>query len=160
MDKSLDNFWKSKGSKDGLHAYCKPCLNSAKRVYDKKYSKTPRGIEIRRKAIRKYCRKMRQVPEYKAFKNVRNRLMRFLKKRKINKNNSAVASIGLRPDELRQYIESKFKPGMTWDNYGKWHVDHIIPISSAANETEAMKLNHYSNLQPLWASENLKKSNR
>ena len=49
---------------------------------------------------------------------------------------------------------------MTWDNYGEWHVDHIIPLSSAENEIELIELCHYRNLQPLWAKENLMKKDK
>jgi hypothetical protein len=49
---------------------------------------------------------------------------------------------------------------MSWDNMGKWHIDHIIPISSACGEVDLIKLNHYTNLQPLWEVDNLKKSNK
>jgi len=67
-------------------------------------------------------------------------------------------------DELRKHLESLFQEGMTWDNYGKWHIDHVIPISSfnitsdsCEDFKECWKL---SNLQPLWAIDNLKKSNK
>jgi len=61
---------------------------------------------------------------------------------------------------LTHHIERQFKKGMNWDNYGEWHIDHIIPISIAKTEDELIKLNHYTNIQPLWASENQHKSNK
>ena len=58
----------------------------------------------------------------------------------------------------KAHIEKQFTKGMSWSNQGKWHIDHIIPLASAKNEDELMKLCHYRNLQPLWAEDNLKKS--
>jgi hypothetical protein len=49
---------------------------------------------------------------------------------------------------------------MTWENQGQWHLDHIYPISLAKNEQEVIKLNHYTNFQPLWAKDNLTKHNK
>lgn len=68
--------------------------------------------------------------------------------------------LGCSKIELKEYIESQFKPGMDWNNYGKWHVDHIRPLSSfnLSVEEERIKAFHYSNLQPLWAVDNIKKS--
>ena len=56
-------------------------------------------------------------------------------------------------------MESQFTDGMTWDNWGKygWHVDHKVPLSSAKTPDELIKLCHYTNLQPLWAKDNLSK---
>jgi hypothetical protein len=64
--------------------------------------------------------------------------------------------------EAKLHIEKQFKPGMNWLNHSLhgWHIDHIIPMASATTEEEVIKLNHYTNLQPLWASENIKKSNK
>ena len=49
---------------------------------------------------------------------------------------------------------------MSWENHGKWHIDHIIPLSTANTEEDILNLCHYTNLQPLWAEDNIKKSNK
>ena len=63
---------------------------------------------------------------------------------------------------LKKHIESQFKDGMSWENHKHdgWHIDHIIPLSSAKNEENVYKLCHYTNLQPLWATENYKKGKK
>lgn len=63
---------------------------------------------------------------------------------------------------LRQHIESKFTEGMRWDKFGLYliEIDHIVPLSSATNESEMLKLAHYTNLQPLWYYDNRKKYNK
>jgi hypothetical protein len=60
------------------------------------------------------------------------------------------------------YLEQKFTDGMSWKNYGLygWHIDHIIPLSSAKNEIDLEKLCHHTNLQPLWAKDNLSKGDK
>lgn len=71
--------------------------------------------------------------------------------------------IGCSHQRLKAHLESQFKPGMTWKNYGKWHVDHIRPCASFNDLTEMSQQKdcfHYSNLQPLWASENMSKNAR
>jgi len=68
--------------------------------------------------------------------------------------------IGCSYGELKNHIESKFKDGMSWDNYGDvWHIDHIVPLSCATNIEGIELLSHYSNLQPMFALDNLRKSN-
>ena len=63
---------------------------------------------------------------------------------------------------LKEYLSKQFKPGMNWDNVGKWHVDHIIPVAKFdLKDPEQQKICfHYTNLQPLWATENLKKGKK
>jgi hypothetical protein len=70
-----------------------------------------------------------------------------------------VEYLGCSISELRGYIEEQFKVGMSWDNYGEWHIDHILPRVSFdhTKESEIFKCWHYSNLQPLWAYENFSK---
>lgn len=61
---------------------------------------------------------------------------------------------------FKEYIESMFVEGMTWYNHGEWHLDHKIPISWSETEEDLIKLNHYTNFQPLWSHDNLSKGNR
>lgn len=91
--------------------------------------------------------------------NVRTRVYNILKTKNITKQNKTFDIIGCSPEFLKEHIEKQFKNEMTWENYGfyGWHIDHIIPLSSAKNEEELYKLCHYTNLQPLWAKENLSK---
>ena len=63
---------------------------------------------------------------------------------------------GCSPEELKAYLKSLFTEGMSWENYGEWHVDHIRPVCSFSAE-EWEQVNHYTNLQPLWAEDNLAK---
>ena len=67
--------------------------------------------------------------------------------------------IGCEVDYLMYYIQSKFTKGMNWNNYGKWHIDHIKPCCSfdLSKASEQRKCFHYTNLQPLWAKDNLSK---
>jgi hypothetical protein len=80
------------------------------------------------------------------------------------KRGSAVRLLGCSIPELMAHLESLFKPGMTWDNRGKygWHIDHIVPLAvlDLTDPCELARGCHYTNLQPLWAAENLTKGMR
>lgn len=93
---------------------------------------------------------------------MRDRLNKYFKYSTLNKNNTTIKIIGCSPEFLKEHLENQFIDGMSWDNHGLygWHIDHIIPLSSAKTEDELYKLCHYTNLQPLWAKDNLKKSNK
>jgi len=99
-------------------------------------------------------------PIYRLSHNIRNRVRTFLITKNITKNNPTFNIIGCSPEFLKEHLERKFTEGMSWGNQGKWHIDHIIPLSSAKTEEEIYKLCHYTNLQPLWAEDNLKKSDK
>ncbi len=99
-------------------------------------------------------------PIFKLTFNVRKRLNKFLKVSNITKKNKTFELVGITPIELKEYLEKLFSVGMDWNNYGKWHIDHIIPLSSAKTEEEIYKLCHYTNLQPLWEKDNLRKGNK
>jgi hypothetical protein len=97
--------------------------------------------------------------EYKLKHLLRSRINKILK---FKRNKSSIEVLGCTIDDFIKYMGSKFLEGMSWDNYGYygWHIDHIIPLSSGKTEEEILKLCHYTNLQPLWAKQNLKKSNK
>jgi hypothetical protein len=91
---------------------------------------------------------------------MRSRLLSFLKTQNITKKNKTFEIIGCTPQELKEHIEKQFTEGMSWDNRNKWHIDHIIPLCSAKTEEEIYKLCHFTNLQPLWVEDNLKKGSK
>lgn len=92
--------------------------------------------------------------------NMRARVCGYLKARNINKSNNTFNIVGCSPTELKEHLEKQFVDGMSWGNRKEWHIDHIIPLSSAKTEEELLKLFHYTNLQPLWATDNIKKGNK
>jgi hypothetical protein len=93
---------------------------------------------------------------FKLKRNIRIRINKFLK----NKKDNSSDIVGCSYLCLKEHLQQNFKDNMSWDNYGEWHIDHIIPLSSAKTEEEIYVLCHYTNLQPLWAEDNLKKSNK
>lgn len=78
------------------------------------------------------------------------------------KPDSVIRSLGCTIKQLKTYLEAQFQPGMTWDNYGRhgWHIDHIMPLSSfdLTDPGQFREACHYTNLQPLWAKDNLQKA--
>ena len=92
---------------------------------------------------------------------IRNRIKKFLTLKNIDKKNKTFDIVGCSPEHLKEYLECKFTEGMYWEKMGQYiHIDHIIPLSSAKTEEEVYKLCHYTNLQPLWAKDNLRKHNK
>ena len=111
--------------------------------------------------------KLRKIKKEKYGNDLNFKLKHLLRARinkivKYNRNKSSIEILGCSIDDFKKHIENNFKDGMTWDNYGYygWHIDHITPISSAKSDDELMGLCHFTNPQPLWANENLKKSNK
>jgi hypothetical protein len=94
---------------------------------------------------------------FKLKHNLRVRVKQYIKLKNITTRNSTFDFVGCEPNFLENHIQEQFSHGMSWDNYGKWHIDHKIPLSMAKTEEELYKLCHYTNLQPMWASDNLMK---
>ena len=104
-------------------------------------------------------RRIKRDPIYRIKLGMRSRMKKLIKAGKAAPIHSH--SIGCNSNQLKAYLESKFLVGMTWDNKGfyGWHIDHIKPLSAfnLLDPIDKMQANHYTNLQPLWAKDNLKK---
>jgi hypothetical protein len=176
--KSIEEFGKDRSNKYGLDSTCKECRNN---LAKKRRSDFPDHIrKIRRDSRNKYAEKSRlnkkewalknkdhireykkdrynNDPKYKLAAVCRQLVKRMFKSTGIKKCYKTQEILGYTSIELKEHIEKQLKPGMTWDNYGDWHIDHIIPISSASDLDEGIKLSRLNNLQPLWARENILK---
>jgi hypothetical protein len=116
----------------------------------------------------KLCIYMKKYRKERYDKNIQFRISTILRSRlgKSIKDNfkigSAIKDLGCSIEQLKSYLESKFLLGMSWDNYGVhgWHIDHIKPLSAfdLSDKKQILEACHYSNLQPLWAKDNLSKS--
>jgi hypothetical protein len=134
-----------------------------RKEYMKEYRK--KNIDKIRETKRNY-EKTRKTndPIYKLINNFRTAIYQVLKERNIQKNGHYFDILNYTPEQLIEHLENKFTGDITWDNYGEWHVDHIIPISSfdikEIGDEEFNKCWSLENLQPLWGDENIRKSNK
>lgn len=104
--------------------------------------------------------RMQRQKEDRLAKNLRSRLNQAV--RGGFKAGSAVRDLGCSIDEFRAHIEAQFLPGMSWDNWGKWHIDHVLPLAwfDLTDRVQFLTAAHYTNMQPLWAVNNLSKGSR
>ena len=119
--------------------------------------------ESRRPAIRAYAAKRRAANHAVVLMDrARARVYSALLRQNVSKSQRTITLVGCTPSFLRAWIESKFLPGMTWENRDQWHIDHIIPLAKfdLSDLTQQVAAFHYTNLQPLWAADNLRKSDK
>jgi hypothetical protein len=136
-----------------------------KRYRDKNKEKIKKYQQNNKQKLRNY---MKEYRKEKYDKDIQFRISTILRSRlgKAIKDEfkigSAIKDLGCSITELKSYLESKFLTGMTWDNYGLdgWHIDHIKPLSAfnLSDKKQILEACHYTNLQPLWAKDNLSKS--
>ena len=177
--KPLAEFSKNKRSKDGHQNQCKGCVNrynkenrvaiaeqtkcyregnrvtlveKAKRYYEKN-----RGTLVE-KAMRYRKERRATDPLFRLTDNIRALIGNSFRNGGFNKKSKTAEIIGCSFDEFHQHIESQFTDGMSWDLMGDIHIDHRLPLSAANTEEEILVLNHHRNLQPMWATDNLAKS--
>jgi hypothetical protein len=187
--KPLDEFHKQPNGRFGVMTYCKKCVSQKRKIY---WQLNKEEINKRRKISRKkyYEKNFYSISEYNKKYRIKNRgkinehtkiyrqnnpryrlccsMSSFIYRSIKNKKNgmSWEKILGYSRKDLIKYLESKFKYGMSWNNYGRggWHIDHIIPKSlwkfNSYNDREFKQCYSLANLQPLWEWENYLKRNR
>lgn len=182
QEKELSEFCKDKRSKDNLNSRCRKCSHLCssqyRTIYKSRVAKRhekyrdehreeirERNREYRRthKEQRNNFRKQKRKNdiEYKILCNLRYRMWSVVKNNR--KCESTENLTGCSIEFLKQYLQFQFTTGMSWDNYGRiknircWEIDHKKPCASfdLSKESEQRECFHYTNLQPLWAKENL-----
>ncbi len=161
-------FHKDTRSSSGFNSVCKKC-----RLYKSKLAASDSEAKKRkadyRKQTRDHIREYKRLweqnrantnPEYRIRKSLRSRIRHAIKNG--NKSAKTMNLIGCSLEYFVAYLESKFQDGMTLDNYGEWHIDHIRPCASfdLTDPIQQKQCFHYTNLQPLWAKDNLSKGDR
>ena len=172
-------------SKKWLGRTCRPCLRKDKKEWHKnnpehvkKYKREyyHKNKEQELAACKRYYQKNKDIIIKRVYKHKKRRLQhdpifRITEnlRRRLNhalagtsKSQETMELLGCSPEELKQYLEQQFQDGMTFENYGEWQIDHIKPCSKfdLSQPKQQRECFHYSNLQPLWKRDNLRKSNK
>lgn len=170
IGKNHSEFSKDKDKKDGIKSSCKECQ---KKVYEEKkqsiskqrsenYQVNREKILARNKAYHQKTQyvKNRRIkdPCFRIAQNLRSRISKYLSN--TLSDVSAIRNLGCSIQELKTHLELQFKTDMSWENYGQWQIDHIVPLASVNSEEDLIALCHYSNLQPLWSWQNQSKGKK
>jgi hypothetical protein len=153
---------------DGRKSECKRCEAISSKIYRDSHAEEIRlskkkylvmnSVRINARANNKYHTDIK----YRIKCSLRSRIGKAIKNSQ--KVGSAVDDLGCSVDFLKIYLEERFQPGMSWDNWSKtgWHIDHVVPLDKfdLTDREQFLIACHYTNLQPLWSTENLHKSNK
>jgi hypothetical protein len=167
-DKQYRENNKDKAQAYNLSYYEKNSDKIKKRARDWAVSNPERAKHRRKKyreenkeSINQYFKERRENDSlFRLCQNMRGLISISLKKRSFSKKSNTEEILGCSFEEFFNHIESQFLEGMSWENRSEWHIDHIMPLASAKTEEEILRLNHYTNLRPLWATDNIKKGSK
>ncbi len=150
--KPLKDFFRNNDGKSGAHSRCKVCHTEQIKKWKHDNRERCRKTQNKRRNFR-----TANDPIFKLKKNLRKRVHATI--RKGYKSSHTMELIGCPVEDLKSYLQSKFQEGMSWENYGEWHIDHIRPCASfnLTDPAQQKECFHFSNLQPLWAEENMRK---
>jgi hypothetical protein len=134
-----------------------PEIKSLIRARSKAWRKNnPERMKVLNKASHE--KRLKEDPLYAATIKLRSAVHNAFYRIGKNKPTDTQTLLGCSWEEAKAHIESLFKEGMSWENHGEWHIDHIIPVAYFRQIQNLDSMNHISNLQPLWAEENIEKS--
>lgn len=163
--KEISCFHKQIGSNDGYRSMCKECRSDEFKTNYQNFSgfsithkqRTKEYALNNRKKINEYF-KVRYVnkPHEYAWRGMLSSVIRRMGGKK---NSSTYELLGYSSEQLKLHLENLFTEGMSWENWGKWHIDHKIPISKFNKNINPKIVNSLENLQPMWAVDNIRKSN-
>jgi hypothetical protein len=156
VEKTLDKYFVHK-CKGTIRPACRECASKKRKEYYKDNKE-----RINKQTSSYKVARCKVDPAFKLERNLRCRLYHALINQKADKLHRTKKLTGCEFDFLKEYLEAKFTEGMTWDNHGTWHIDHIRPCCSFDLTTEEGQKTcfHYTNLQPLWAHDNLSKGGK
>lgn len=173
LTKPLNDFYLSKTKNRPNQTHRCQCKDCTKTSYKTRYASSPetfrqRSKEWKQKNLDKvktskklyYHLSIKTDPIKKLKHTLRKRFRSFIKQRAFHKDNSCISYLGCTLDDLKTHLERQFQEGMSWENHGQWHIDHIVPLNSAQTEQDIYRLCHFQNLQPLWAKDNLIKGSK
>jgi len=163
IEKDINLFHKQIGVKDGYRSTCKECRSI---IWKENYSKVcvihnertkKYRVENKEKYNNYFRSRYKKIPHQYAWRSMLSSMLRRFNTRK---QKTTIEILGYSAEDLKNHMESLFLDGMNWDNWGLWEIDHIRPISSYDKDTDPKIVNELSNLQPLWAKDNLKKRDK
>jgi hypothetical protein len=159
LDKSKEyhkQYWLE--NKEKLKIYKRDYYLENKKEINSKSYKYNLNNKLNRNKREKEKRKENTL--YRLIGDIRSLIGISIRNKNYNKKSKTYEILGCSYEEFKIHLESQFTEGMTWENKGQWHMDHIYPVSRATDEDHLIRLNHYTNFQPMWAVDNIKKSNK
>lgn len=170
-EKFISEFHKSNCGKFGVRTTCKECRKPKKELLPPNIRRCIKCGELKNvneyysrndgsiRNVCKICTKINDRSYRKTYRKNNSHIMawrdllkRCVRRMSVDKNDKTVNILGYSAEDLKVHLEKQFADGMSWDNHGEWHIDHIKPVSSFEKFTHPSIVNSLDNLRPMWAT--------